>query len=95
MFVNSCSSFILQLMKRAYLRVLNGSVHYRMLIMYLCEQEKRRPASMQISLFISTRVHQWSGGTDGRTDTVLIGRSLSTGSATCSSSILQKKHAMP
>ena len=32
---------------------------------------------MQISLFISTRVHQWSGGTDGRTDTVLIGRSLS------------------
>ena len=28
---------------------------------------------MQISLFISTRVHQWSGGTDGRTDTVLIG----------------------
>ena len=51
--------------------------------MYLCEQEKRRPASMQISLFISTRVHQWYGGTDGRTDTVLIGRSLSTGSATC------------
>ena len=49
----------------------------------LCEQEKRRPASMQISLFISTRVNQWSGGTDGRTDTVLIGRSLSTGSATC------------
>ena len=35
---------------------------------------------MQISLFISTRVHQWSGGTNGRTDTVLIGRSLSTGS---------------
>ena len=34
---------------------------------------------MQISIFISTRVHQWSGGTDGRTDTVLIGRSLSTG----------------
>ena len=49
---------------------------------YLCGQEKRRPASMQISLFISTRVHQWSGGTDGRTDTLLIGRSLSTGSAT-------------
>ena len=48
-----------------------------------CEQEKRRSASMQISPFISTRVHQWSGGTDGRTDTVLIGRSLSTGSATC------------
>ena len=48
-----------------------------------CEQEKRRPASMQISLFISTRVHQWSGGTDGRTDAVLIGRSPSTGSATC------------
>ena len=37
---------------------------------------------MQISLFISTRVHQWSGGTDGRTDTVLIRRSVSTGSAT-------------
>ena len=33
---------------------------------------------MQISLFISTRVHQWSGGTDVRTDTVLIRRSLST-----------------
>ena len=48
-----------------------------------CEQEKRRPANMLISLFISTRVHQWPGGTDGRTDTVLIGRSLSTGSATC------------
>ena len=39
---------------------------------------------MQISLFISTRVHQWSGGTDGRTDIVPIGRSLSTGSATSS-----------
>ena len=51
--------------------------------MYLCEQKKRRPASIQISLFISTRFHQWSGGTDGRTDTVLIGRTLSTGSATC------------
>ena len=38
---------------------------------------------MQISLFISTHVNQWSGGTDGRTDTVLIRRSLSTGSATC------------
>ena len=38
---------------------------------------------MQISLFIGTRVHQWSGGTDGRTDTVLIGISFSTGSATC------------
>ena len=36
---------------------------------------------MQIILFISTRVHQWSGGTDGRKDTVLIVRSLSTGSA--------------
>ena len=51
--------------------------------MYLCDQENRRPASMQISLFISTRVHQWSGGTDKRTDTVLIGRLISTGSATC------------
>ena len=27
--------------------------------------------------------NQWSGGTDGRTDTVLIVKSLSTGSATC------------
>ena len=51
--------------------------------MYLCEQEKRRPANMRISLFISTRVHQRSGGTDGRTDTVLIGRLLSTGNARC------------
>ena len=38
---------------------------------------------MQISLFISTRVQQWYGGTDGRKDTVLIGISLSTGSAAC------------
>ena len=34
--------------------------------------------------------------TDGRTDTVLIGRSLSTGRATCLSSIhVQKNHAVP
>ena len=49
---------------------------------------------MQISLFISTRVHQWSGGTDGRTDTVLIGRSLSTGSIVLKFNS-SKKHAMP
>ena len=50
---------------------------------------------MQISLFINTRVHQWSGGMDGRTDTVLIGRSQSTGSTACLNSILLKKHAIP
>ena len=84
MFINSCSSFIYN-----SCNVHNGNVHY-----VFCEQEKRRPASMQISLFISTRVHQWSGGTDGRTDTVIIGRSLSTGSNVLKFNS-SKKHAMP
>ena len=58
-------------MKRAYLRF-EMTVFIKVCYVF-CEQEIRRPASMQISLFIRTRVHQWSGGTDGQTDTVLIG----------------------
>ena len=72
----------LQLIKRAIF-VLEMAVFIKYVNYVFCEQVKRRAASLQISLFISTGVYQWSGGTDGRTDTVLIGRSLSTGSATC------------
>ena len=63
--------------------VLEMAVSLKYVNYIFCEQEKRRPASMQSSVFISTRVNQWSGGTAVRTDTVLIRRSLSTGSATC------------
>ena len=46
---------------------------------------------MQISLFISTLVHQWSGRTDVRTGTVLIRRSLSTGSAMSHWSVIEHR----
>ena len=83
MFINLCSSFIYSTHEMCIPSCLKWQCSLKYVNYVFCEQEKRRPASMQISLFISTRVHQWSGGTDGQTNTVLIGRSLSTGSATC------------
>ena len=76
----------LQLMKRAYLCVFEMVAFIKVCLLCIFANRKKagNPACKFVVFFISTRVHQWSGGTDGRTDTVLIGSSVTLkGSATC------------